>query len=274
MKPYKNFISKRTLKKLLKLRTDSLPYDLTNKLEILAVKSGIKPAFLNYGGKTHLFRRAALLLDLYYKETSTPPVHFTRRPNVKSSFLKAATDVFCTHQPIWIYQDIQVESMISKCIAGELNEGHILGYPECCIRWHAGNRAPDTESCFRDIEEHIAKNPKYSYSIQGGTEEEMYTSILLRWRTPYPSYVSETSRSYPFVSHCACPSCLSGESKETERLNNQYKELAIKLDPRFAQEIVYYVSEWAKCIRHGGCVCGHVNIKSYGEFLKSLMRTF
>ena len=48
-----------------------------------------------------------------------------------------------------------------------------------------------------------------------------------------------------FAPHQACPSCLSGKSKETEKLNDQYKDLAMNLNPKFAQETEHSALESA-----------------------------
>lgn len=138
------------------------------------MKSGIKPAFLELfpSDKIHKFKKVARLLDLHHKETKVPPPHFLRKPRVKSSFFKALMDLNITAGPsIWIYSDTRVESMISRCITEELNEGYILGYPEYCVRWHEQNRTPETESCFKDIEEYLIKNPQACYDIRAETEE-------------------------------------------------------------------------------------------------------
>jgi hypothetical protein len=183
------------------------------------------------------FRQLAALLGLHYKATTAPPFRATRKVNVKDSFFKASTDVLQPKDAIWLFSDIEVESLISKCIVGEQNVGHILGYPRCCVEWHEGMRAPEMEALFRHIEERITNNPQILRGIQGRTEEEMYRFAILEWPMPSPDYVSETWRLYPFAPHVACPSCLTQQSQESERLNNQYKELAFSLNPQFAQEI-------------------------------------
>lgn len=231
------------MKRLLRSRTASDHYwDLENKLHILAVKSGIKPAFMDTAAGMIAadrveFRQLAALLGLHYKVTAAPPLRLKRKLNVKDSFSKASTDVLQPKDAVWLYSDIQVESLISRCILGEINDGYILGYPRCCIEWHEGMRAPELESLFQWIEEHITNNPQMLRGIQDRTEVEIYRFALLEWPMSAPDYMSESKRLYPFAPHFACPSCLSRESEETEKLNNQYKELAFSLNPKFAQEI-------------------------------------
>lgn len=234
-----NYVPRRILKKLQRSRTDSEPYqDLRNKLQILAVKSRTKPAFLGFPAGNTGLRQLGALLDLHQKVTAAPPPHFTKRPDVKDSFLKASMDVLCPKDPVlWLYSDIGVESLISRCIDGVLNEGYVLGYPRCCVEWHEAMRVPEMESCFRQIEERITTDPQMLKSIPARTEMETYRFILLHWRVPYPDYALETTRQYPFAPHWACPSCLSRESNESEKLNNQYNELATNFDPKFAQAI-------------------------------------
>jgi len=243
------YVPRRIMKRLLRFRTASdHHWDLENKLQALAVKSGIKPAFMNFAAGMIAadrveFRQLAALLGLHYKVTAAPPLRPTRKLNVKDSFFKASTDVFQPKDAVWLYSDIQVESRISRCILGEINVGYILGYPRCCIEWHEGMRAFDLESLFRWIEEHITNNPQMFRGIQDRTEVEIYRFALLEWRMPAPDFMSESKRLYPFAPHYACPSCLSRESEETEKLNNQYKELAFSLNPKFAQEIEQSASD-------------------------------
>jgi hypothetical protein len=74
-------ITRGTLRTFLRLRTDKeFPhFDAKNKLELLAVKAGMKPAFLGVvrGSETPL-RVASALLDLRCKPSTTPPPYFSR----------------------------------------------------------------------------------------------------------------------------------------------------------------------------------------------------
>lgn len=245
-----NSLPRGSLRKLLRSKTESNRYwDLKNKLEVLAVKCELKPAFLASTGPSVVFQQLAALFDLYVKVTEGPPPHYMRKANVTDNFLKASMEVMSPKRSVmWLYSDIQVESLISRCINGELNEGSILGYPQCCIEWHARMRVPEMESCFRQIEERIRNDPQMLRSVQARTELEMYRFILRHWRSPPSNYMIETMRRYPFVPHYACPLCLSRNSKESEKFNNQYRKLAAGLSPEFAQEIEQSTSDSLRAV--------------------------
>jgi len=229
-------ISKKIKKQLNKIETDSfIKRDIKNKLEIFAVKYGIKPAFLGWAYDITPFKQIALLLKLKYKETEFVPPYMTRKPNVDNSFWKASLEVCCGGLALWVYLDDAIESMISECLSGKLNPGLFLGYPECCIRWHESIRATEIESSFHRIKEIISKDPNLLNKYNFTSEEEMYIQILFEWKMPMPHYALETHKRFPFVPHYACPSCLNGESKATEKINLRYKELATKLYPSFVE---------------------------------------
>jgi len=249
-------ISKKALRRLLKITTDESSHlDVKNKLEIMAVKAGIKPVFLetSEGSYLNTLEWAATLLNLKYKLTELPPPYFSRKPNVDPSFLNVwGKDEI---KAIWIYRDVRAEPLISKSVTGRLNDGHVFGYPACCIKWHEESRTRQVEAEFQDIQEYISENPPELMDLQSKTMEETYLALM---KTPFSKrhwdevlqsvgmHVIETYERYPFVPHWACSSCLSGESRETERLNDQFRELAEKLDPKFARKIVDTVLKWAK----------------------------
>jgi hypothetical protein len=139
-----SLVSKRIMKRLLRSRIGSSRYwDVRNKLHILAVKSDLRQAFMDYTeGSTDLLRAAALL-DLRHKVTVAPPLRIRRQPNVRESFFKTAMDFLQPAKAFWLYSNIEVESLICRCIGGVLNVGYILGYPKCCVEWHEDIRASE-----------------------------------------------------------------------------------------------------------------------------------
>lgn len=255
-------ISKRTIKKFLRLKPHPIPmFDVRNKLELLAVKTGLKPAFQenrdvrsNLNPNLTVLKQMANMLGLKHKFTTNPPLYFSRRPNVKSSFLDAyygKTDF----EALWIYDDPKVESRILRCVSGKLNEGYVLGYPKCCVKWHKEARVLEVESNFKDMEKHMTTHPFELTGLHVETEEEMYEAIL---NTPYPSESVEewqktidehllgTWKKYLFVPHWACSTCLNGESKKTEKLNNKYKELAKNVNLNFEKDFIHEVKQFLK----------------------------
>lgn len=220
-------LSRRTIKKILPFKTNRIPLiDVKNKLEIFAVKEGLKPA---YAGTTDLvdvnsianddlllLRQLATMMGLKYELTNTPPLYFSRKPNVPNDFLNTyytQTDF----QVLWIYDDPTIEQKIRKCLSGKLNEGHIFGYPECCIKWHEKKRVLEVESAF----------------LQKTKELQRVMD----------KHVLETYMKYPFVSHWACSACLSGRSKRTEELNDKYRELALGVGENFEKTFLQNVKQ-------------------------------
>jgi hypothetical protein len=245
-------ITRGTLRRFLRLRTDKeFPhFDAKNKLELLAVKAGMKPAFLGIveGSETPL-RVASALLDLRCKLSTTPPPYFSRTPHVTSSFLTAYGRA-CQTTAFWIYSEERIETDISATLAGKLNEGHVLGYPQCCVKWHEEKRTLQAEASFQDIELYISENP--SDLMNRGYEriEEEYEALLCTCRPPTYSeneervfgeindHIERTYKTYPFAPHWACSPCLDGKNMETEKLNLLYKKLAMDVSPKLAQTVV------------------------------------
>lgn len=189
------------------------------------------------------FEQAAILLKLKHKVTANPPLYFSRTPKVNGSFLKAYYHQ--DSETLWIYRDAAIEERIDESIKGKMNEGCVLGYPECCMKWHMEYRTREIESVFQDVENFMVRNPLVLGYCQIGTEEDIYQQVL---GMNYPKeeneqvwavinhQLLETYRHYPYVPHWACNACLTGESKETEKCNAKYEELMESVDPKFKLE--------------------------------------
>jgi hypothetical protein len=242
-------------------------FDLRNKLELFAVKTGLKSCFLvsrdacESKKELNAVKQIATLMKLKYITTINPPLYYSRKPKVKSSFLQAYYDQ-TQSETLWVYCDPLVKVKIDKCISGKLNEGYVLGYPECCIRWHEECRTLEVESEFHDLEGHIVRNPFLVAHCQIETEADIYKYIL---GTAYPKeenekiwkiinqHLIETYRVYPYVPHWACSACLEGKSKETEKLNAEYKNLSEKIDKNFQKEFLVSVKQAVRQFEKGNC---------------------
>jgi len=220
-------VPRRIIKKILRAETNRVPFiDMKNKLEIFAVKERLKPAYagsrdlkdidLTVSDNLPRLRQIARIVGLKCMQTNAPPLYFSKHPNVTSEFLdtfynRTDTDV------LWIYDNSKIKLKIHKCISGELNEGYILGYPKCCIRWHEERRVLEIESAFLQ-------------------NVEKFQKIM-------DKHVLETYDKYPFVPHWACSACLSGASKRTEKLNHKYRELAASISHDFDKIVVQKVRQ-------------------------------
>jgi len=212
-------IPQKTIQRILRFTTNPIPMmDARNKLEIFAVKTGLKPAYLGnrdvkstINDNLDILKQLAAIIGLKYKITGIPPLYFLRRPNVPNDFINA----YFTREDfdiLWIYNDPKIESKIRNCLSGELNEGYVLGYPECCIKWHEEKRVLEVESAFN---------------------QNMH-----KWERITDKHLFGTWKKYPFAPHWACSKCLNGQNQETERLNNQYRELARKIGVDFEKDFI------------------------------------
>lgn len=212
-------IPRKIIKRILRLRINPIPMmDAKNKLEIFAVKTGLKPAYLGtkdikcaINDNLALLKQLAAITELKYKITNVPPLYFSRKPSVPRDFLSA----YFTRgdfEIIWIYADPKIEPEIRRCLSGELDEGYVLGYPECCIKWHEEKRVLEVESAFNQN--------------------------MDEWECITDKHLFGTWEKYPFVPHWACLACLCGKNQETEKLNNQYRELARKVGFNFEKDLI------------------------------------
>jgi hypothetical protein len=256
-------IDSTSYKKIMKIRTSLIPlqmYDLKNKLEMFATKTGIKPCFLfsrsirQSRKEPASLKRVASILGLKQRITTTAPLYCSRKPRVNRNFLKAWYDR-TSFEVLWAYRDPSVEVQIDKCLKGDLNEGYVLGYPECCIDWHKEQRTLEVESEFADIENFMFRNPLALNYSQIKNEEELYNQVLCMTypREEYEKvwavidqHLMETYKRYPYVPHWACSACLEGKSKETEKLNNRYEKLSKEIDPQFQKKFLDSVKQTIK----------------------------
>lgn len=188
-------IDRKTVERILGFKTNPLPMmDARNKLEIFAVKTGLKPAYL---GNMHvkstindnlsILSQLAAISGLQYRKTDIPPLYFSRKPNVPSDFINAYF-IREDFDAAWIYKDPEIESKIRDCLSGKLNEGYVLGYPVCCIKWHEEKRVQEVESAFNHD--------------KGKWERSVSKHLLGTWER------------YPFAPHWACMKCLNGKNGE------------------------------------------------------------
>ena len=212
-------ISQKIIDKVLHLRTNPVPmHDSRNKLEILAVKVGLKPAYLGFRDVTNppnddlaILKQFAEMIGLEHMASGIPPLYFSRQPKVPDYFRDAYL-VRENFDALWIYSSPEITPKIRDCISGEINEGYVLGYPKCCIEWHAEKRAIEVESAFNER--------------------------MDKWEEITARHMFGTWRKYPFVSHWACSKCLNGESQETSKLNSQYRDLARQVGFNLEQNLI------------------------------------
>jgi hypothetical protein len=116
-----------------------------------------------------------------------------------------------------LYKEAKTPERISRSVAGQLDEGHVLGYPECCVRANEEDRATLVETIYNHIiEQYHAK-----------TEQEAVKILLTDPPFPAPKIrVRESFEKFPFVSHVACHDCLQGKIEKSSHLNQKLRKLA------------------------------------------------
>lgn len=215
--------SSEALTKIETLRLSSVPYEhYISMLAIIAVLNGIKPAFM--GDEVEYleeYKEAGRRLGLRVLVTKRPPTdtYQIRRPLVPMSFIEAYHGAVEEKEKraAWLFRQTETSERISRSVAGQLDEGYVLGYPECCVRAYGEDRAMLVETVYRYIvDRHHAK-----------TEEEAVKVLLTDPPFPAPkSRVHESFEKFPFISHVACSDCIEGESEKSSKLNQELRRLA------------------------------------------------
>lgn len=205
------------------LRLSSVPYEhYISMLAIIAVLNGIKPAFM--GDEEECFeeyKEAARRLGLGLLLTKRPPTdtYPIRKPRVPASFIKAFHGVgeYKDKRAVWLYKDARNPERISRTVSGRLDEGYVLGYPECCIQGYGEDRTILVETIYNHILNH--------YHLK--TDLEAVKILLTDPPFPAPKIrVRESFEKFPFISHVACNNCIQGKSGESSKLNQELRKLA------------------------------------------------
>ncbi len=210
------------LTKIETLRLSSIPYEhYISTLAIIAVLKGAKPAFMGDEEECfEEFKEAGRRLGLRVLITKRPPTdtYPIRKPQVPAGF----TDVFhrlgvsLEKKAVWLYVDAGVSERISQSASGRLNEGYVLGYPECCVRGYEEDRVLLIESVYNHIVNHYQ------------AKDEQAAVKILMTDPPFPApkiRMRESFEKFPFISHVACPDCMEGKG-ETSKLNQELRKLA------------------------------------------------
>ena len=213
--------------------------DKISRLAILAAVEGVKPAFMGDEEEyIEEYKEAGRRLGLNVLVTKRPPTdrYPRRKPHVPPSFVKAFHEMgeYGDKKTVWLYKDTRILDRISQSVAGQINEGYALGYPECCIRAYEEDRITFLEATYNHIvDRYQAKN-----------EQQAIRTLLTDPPVPPPkSPVLESFQKFPFISHVACYSCLRGTSEESGKLNEILREIAtqVGLNDRIIQSITEFL---------------------------------
>ena len=213
---------------------------LTDVLEILAVRQGIKPAHLS----GHGFRSQQLLLALEsvagkhgLLTLRTPPhqPHWHREPRVEHGFLEwhrqcQQHEASAAGAVLWIYRNTSLRPSIELLLNGGVDETKVLGYPDCCVRAHSA-------ICTQLIE---ALVDGYRRQHQAVTVKELIrcgerdVPVAV---TPISTMEADTRWRFPFVQFTACPDCLGRSDSPAAGVNAAMQRLAITVDAELADQI-------------------------------------
>jgi hypothetical protein len=232
------------LKKLQSFRvcTDSYE-DLRDKLAIITVRALFKECFQEFG--ENAFRISEHLevlkrMGFNVKVTGLPSPYFYGAPQVPSWFLKeymsmseiARQNECC----IWLYVENNAENKILSSVHGALDEGYVLGYPDCCIKWYEEMWKKQTEVLYQYIlRRYNAKDQSEIMEKLGNSNAENFAHLFLQIFTDVN--LEKTVKTFPFVFHIACEKCLKNSKSPTALINEQNKHLASELNHNFHERI-------------------------------------
>jgi len=211
------------LNKIEDLRFSSIAYEQhLSALAIIAVLGGIRPAFMcDEIEFLEECKEAGRRLGLHVLVTKRAPTerYRIRKPNVPPSFIDAfhggGSDK--EKRAVWLFKEAGTSERISRAVSGQLDEGSVLGYPDCCTKEYEEERAKLVETVYQQIVERY----------QAKTDEEAVKILLTD--PPFrvqKTLVRESFGRFPYISHIACSACISGRSAESSRLNRELRKLS------------------------------------------------
>ncbi len=207
--------------------------DFMERLEIVAVTEGLKPAFYAIapeGTRRKLFEAVAAALPSSIGVTGfvEASIH-TRYRDLK---LPAdITDIVDrkSRDPAQIFWLTKDEAIAARFADGQLEQmdHDIAGYPVCCATWHYDTFFARSIEAFWDV---------YSFKSEG--ERKAYVNEVWEqssgWFLPRSHYLIGIYRSnlaYPFIPHIACPRCLADKDGASAQQHKMYSDLALRVDP-------------------------------------------
>ena len=134
---------------------------------------------------------------------------------------------------LWIFGDGRLEPGIRSAVAGERSVGTLLGYPECCVAFHDEGILALVEAFVEGrARQHGARSLADFIRL---TESD--AKVLLDTRAAEEQMI-RSARALSFAQFVACPNCLTSPESPALSLNRQFGELARRVSPRFAHDIL------------------------------------
>jgi hypothetical protein len=109
--------------------------------------------------------------------------------------------------------------------------GKLLGFPDCCVDAHQGEKAKFESAV---IAAYIRAYGEYPQQIAQALLQNL--RVEMEWEDDYR--VPRTTVRFPFVQHIACGICLSSGSSPTAILNSEYRQLVEDVDRQLSDYLL------------------------------------
>lgn len=238
------------LKAVERVRLWSVPYeDAIERLSLLTVLADLRPvAALGFGDKSvSLPRLKDILINQGLKAVITGGI-FVSTLDLVGEIPSAVAEVNDllnreSHRRnktkiLWVFSDPKMRERIKEVVAGKLNAGTLLCYPECCVRKERQDNARFLRAFLNAIIAAVGEDPK---AVERALRQDLNVSVPDG--TEDCSRVPRTIQRFPFVLHVACNKCLASDTSASAALNQAYEALASETDPALCERILHSLEE-------------------------------
>ena len=232
------------------------------RLEIMAVETGLKPAFAaGQSGHNLSFNRQLekFAANNGFLAVSTPGVSaFTQllalpTHNIGSSLLKTITMLIRQSVPnpdqqiLWLFKDSRLKESIDLCVAGQIPVGDVLGYPRCCTDGYLELEAQRMQTELDYFRQHHGAKTDADLVALYQSETDITGPHKERIEVVCSTMTTRQANSIkrlPFVHFIACPRCQDDPGSPAAQLNQKMAQLASDLSPTFARKFTSYAENY------------------------------
>lgn len=213
--------------------------NLLDRLSILAVAEGIKPAFMTYvdhydQGSLNRAAKAAAQFGLTARRVRLNNDPWIAVPDIAPVALKAIQALWRTRlgrEQLWIARGAtQIPRRVRN--RPDRTTGAHLGYPRCCDKSYREDYVRRAERLYEVIRSDAPgkADSELARIIRGDpkfTDEQAADLLDLK-----DGRMLETQRLFPYVQHVACTDCLRGESMLSRNQNSVLEQFADRVGMR------------------------------------------
>lgn len=216
-------------------------------IEMVATLSGEKPSF--FGASYRPGRKS--LFEKILKACANLPVHagfFTgpitsphRQLNIKDAALR---EILESKMPIeseifWLTTRHEDADIFRSGKISKTPEWRILGYPECCTRWHY--------DCLHAREVEIAT----ATYLSDNSAQDVIESIGSDWvrnqsfflpSAVFRAAIYRSNAVFPFISFLACPKCIGNDGSPASFINTSNSQIGSDIDPLMHERIAAWAA--------------------------------